>query len=93
MIYLVDQERLLSAFCVDSFELIEDALYNSPPSMNEYHLNNIIQDIDNDIYINKNNIQQTIQLDSYNIFIDYDFNTYIEQLNSNNYDENTQSLW
>jgi len=93
LIYLVDQEQLLMIFDVSSFDLLEDAIFNTPPSMSEYYLNDAIMNLDNTSYLNKNNIQQTIQLDSYNIFIDYDCNTYIEKLHSDVVDEYTESLW
>ncbi|MCK5294238.1 MAG: hypothetical protein KAJ49_06255 [Arcobacteraceae bacterium] len=90
MTYLVDNGRLLSTFNVNHFDLLHDAISCVAPSMCEYYLNDlIISSIDT--YLNKNNIEQSINIDLYNIHIDYDSNIYIESLNSD--DTQTESLW
>ena len=91
MIYLVDQNRLLSIFNVTKFDALQNAISTIAPSMCEYYLNDLINICESNIYLNKSNIQQIINLDSYNIYIDYDLQTYIESIKSD--DIQTESLW
>lgn len=91
MTYLVDQGRLLSNFSVTEFDSLQEVVLSIAPSMCEYYLNDLIQFCDSSVYLNKNNIQQTINVDSYSIYLDYDSQIYIESTNSD--DLETQSLW
>lgn len=62
------------------------------PSMCEYYLNDLTTLSEENSYLNRSNIQQTIYTDMYNIHLDYNFNIYIETLiNDNQYE--TESLW
>jgi hypothetical protein len=88
---LIEQNRLLSIFNINSFDKLQEAIYNLAPSMCEYYLNDLIL-VSTSEYLNKTNIQQTINLDIYDIHIDYNSQVYIES--TKNYDDTeTQSLW
>jgi len=91
LIYLVDKHKLLELFGVDDFNLLEDSISNTPPSMSEYYFNDIISYCEDSIYLNKSNIQDTIYIDNFNLYLDYDLNIYLESLKCDEYE--TQSLW
>ena len=91
MTYLVDKNILLATFNVPQFELLESAISSTPPSMCEYYLDDLITLSDSETYLNRNNIEQSINIDLYNIHLDYDTNIYIESLNND--DLQSESLW
>ena len=90
---MVDKNILLSTFNVNSFELLQDAISCVAPSMCEYYLNDMIVFSDSNIHLNRNNIEQSVNIDLYNIHIDYDSNTYIESLTNYSDEIQTESLW
>ena len=92
MIYLVETNRLLSLFNIDRFCDLESAIFSMAPSLCEYYLNDITADAQEDIYLNRSNIQNTIYTDLYNIYLDYDNNIYLEALANTDQFE-TESLW
>jgi hypothetical protein len=63
------------------------------PSMIEYYLNDLASSSDDNSYINKSNIQQTIFLDAYSLYIDYGDDIYLEMADTSNDEFETGSLW
>jgi hypothetical protein len=47
---------------------------------------------DDDFYFNKRDIEESISVGNYNLYIDYSKNIYLEEL-SKMIDDNTQSFW
>ena len=76
-------------FGVGNFDLLESAIENMAPSLVEYYLSSLAND--DDAYFNKRDIEETISIGDYNLYIDYTKNIYLE-LNSTT-EEITQSFW
>lgn len=62
------------------------------PSMVEYYLSNLASDTNESSYINKSNIQDSILLDEYSLYYDYNSDIYLEFIEKENSYE-TESLW
>ncbi len=91
MVISLDKNKLFSTFSVKDFYQLENSFDTLAPSMVEYYLSSLSSD--EEAYINRSNIQSSISLDDYTLYLDYDENTYLE-INSNSYDEYaTGSLW
>ena len=92
MIYLDNNKELFTLLNITSFDNIQGAINNIAPSLLEYHLEQLIDNIENNIILNKHNVQDTINLDKYTLYIDYSDNLYIEvQIIEDEYA--TASLW
>jgi len=92
LIYLDNNKELFTLLNITSFDNIQGAINNIAPSLLEYHLEQLIDNIENNIILNKHNIQDTINLDKYTLYIDYSDNLYIEvQIIEDEYA--TASLW
>ena len=93
MIVRLEKSQLYSTFAVESFEQLEFHIQNMAPSMVEYYLSDLASMCENgSTYINKSNIRQTLYIDEYSIFLDYDENIYLEFI-QNQSDYETSSLW
>lgn len=77
-------------FGVNDFKLLESALDTMAPSLVEYYLSSFIND--DELYFNKRDIEESISIGDYNLYIDYSKNIYLE-INEDTTDENTQSFW
>jgi hypothetical protein len=92
MTILLDKHNLYSTFNVDSFDELEISINNISPSMAEYYLNDLSSINTNSLHLNKTNIEKSLNLDSYSLYLDYSDNIYLEILNTQNeYESNT--LW
>jgi len=92
LIYLDNNKELFTLLNIISFDNIQGAINNIAPSLLEYHLEQLIGNIENNIIFNKHNVQDTINLDKYTLYIDYSDNLYIEvQIIEDEYA--TASLW
>lgn len=60
--------------------------------MVEYHLYDLSSTMNESVYINKSNIQQTIHLDQYSLYLDYENLIYLEFTEKED-TYNTESLW
>ena len=89
MIIQVNKDSLYNMFGVDNFNLLENALDNMAPSLVEYYLSSFTSD--DELYFNKRDIEESISIGDYNLYIDYTKNIYLE-LNSTT-EEITQSFW
>ncbi|MDD4329113.1 MAG: hypothetical protein PHD79_04100 [Aliarcobacter sp.] len=89
MITQVDKDSLFNTFGVKNFELLHSAIDNMAPSLVEYYLSSFTND--DELYFNKRDIEESISIGDYNLYIDYTKNIYLE-LNSTT-EEITQSFW
>ncbi|MFA6742012.1 MAG: hypothetical protein WCR78_11065 [Arcobacteraceae bacterium] len=89
MITQVDKDSLFNTFGVKNFELLHSAIDNMAPSLVEYYLSSFRSD--DELYFNKRDIEETISIGDYNLYIDYNKYIYLE-LNSTT-KESTQSFW
>lgn len=89
MITQVDKDSLFNIFGVKDFELLHGAIDNMAPSLVEYYLSSFRSD--DELYFNKRDIEETISIGDYNLYIDYTKNIYLEL----NYTtkESTESFW
>lgn len=89
MIIQVDKDSLFNTFGVKNFKLLHSAIDNMAPSLVEYYLSSFTND--DELYFNKRDIEESISIGDYNLYIDYTKNIYLE-LNSTT-EEITQSFW
>lgn len=93
MIIQLDTTSLFNIFRVSYFDELESQIQLIAPSMVEYHLNDLVDSSTNEsVYINKANIQQTISLDQYSLYLDYEDFIYLEFFEKDD-TYNTESLW
>lgn len=92
MVLILNKISLYSTFGVDCFESLDLSINSMAPSMVEYYLSDLASSNDN-VYLNKRNIQNSITVGEYSIYIDYDEEIYLEIEDSKNDDFETASLW
>ena len=76
MIIALDNNRLYSTFSVSDFSQLENSFNTIAPSMVEYYLSSLCSD--DETHINRSSIQNTIYLDDYTIYLDYEDKIYLE---------------
>ncbi len=92
MITLLDKLSLYNTFGVDNFNSIEEAVNTMAPSMVEYYLSDLSQ-YSEDIYLNKRDVENSLNIGDYSLYIDYNKNIYLE-LDSNQISTyETASFW
>ncbi|TLP35847.1 hypothetical protein [Arcobacter arenosus] len=92
MILLLNKISLFSTFGVDSFDSLDASINTMAPSMVEYYLSDLSSGND-DTYLNKRNIQNSINIGEYSIYLDYDDEIYLEIEDNQEDDYETASLW
>jgi len=92
LIYLDSYKELYTLFNISSFDKIHDAISSIAPSLLEYHLEQLLSNIETNAILNKHNIQDSINLDTYTLYMDYSDNLYIEQDLAED-DYSAASLW
>ncbi|MEA2051070.1 MAG: hypothetical protein U9O56_10135 [Campylobacterota bacterium] len=92
MIIQLEKNQLFNTFGVDCFSSLETIANSMAPSMVEYYLSDLSLSSDNNTYINRSNIQQTISLDEYSLYLDYSEDIYMEFIKKEDQYE-TDSLW
>jgi len=92
LIIALDKDLVYSTFNVEMFDQIAIATQTMAPSMIEYYLSDLASNSEESSYINKSEIQNTIYLDEYMLYIDYSDNIYLEFTEKNN-DYETETLW
>jgi len=92
LIIKLDKSLVYSTFNVDMFEQIEISIQTMAPSMIEYYLSDLASNSEESSYINKSDIQNTIYLDEYMLYVDYSDNIYLEFTEKND-DYETESFW
>lgn len=93
MIVQLDKNSLFSIFAVESFELLENSLSSLAPSMVEYYLSDLGSSSMDNIYLNKRNIQQSINVGEYSLYLDYNSDIFLEINVNENCEYETGSLW
>ncbi len=63
------------------------------PSMVEYYLKDLCEDNDDNIYLNKRDIEHTLEIGEYSLYIDYSDNIYLELENDFSNSQETASFW
>lgn len=93
MTLLLNKTSLFTTFGVDSFSSLDNMVNSMAPSMVEYYLSDLSNGND-DAYLNKRNIQDTINIGEYSLYLDYDDEVYLEIDDAiSNDDYETGSLW
>ncbi len=92
MIIKLEKELVYSTFSVDNFKSIEVKTESMAPSMIDYYLSDLASNSQESAYINKSDIQHTISLDEYSLYIDYSENIYLEFIEKQDSYE-TDTLW
>jgi len=92
LIIELDANLLFQTFKVSCFEQLEQEAQIIAPSMVEYYLDDLSSAVNESTYINKSNIQKTIYLDQYSVYLDYGDTIYLEIKEKEN-DYETESLW
>ncbi len=93
MILLLNKSLLYSTFGVDNFSSLEQIINSMAPSMVEYYLSDLSNN-NNDAYLNKRNIQDTINIGEYFLYLDYDDEVFLEINDAiSNKEFETNSLW
>ena len=92
MITILDKNSLYNTFGVDNFNLLEGAVTLMAPSMVEYYLKDLGEYSEN-IYLNKRDIENTVAIGDFNLYIDYSENIYLEIENDITNNQETASFW
>lgn len=91
MITLLNKNSLYTTFGVENFEALEGAINTMAPSMVEYYLSDLSA-YNEEFYLNKRNVEKTINIGEYSLYYDYDENIALE-VEINEELEETGSLW
>jgi hypothetical protein len=89
MITQVNKNSLFNMFGVKDFNLLEGVIDSMAPSLVEYYLSSLTDD--DDTYFNKRDIEESISIGDYNLYIDYSKNIYLELTST--FEDTTQSFW
>lgn len=92
MIVILDKNLVYSTFDVEMFDQIDVSIQTMAPSMIDYYLSDLASNSEESSYINKSDIQNTIYLNEYMLYLDYSDNIYLEFTEKNDEYE-TESLW
>ena len=92
MITLINKTSLFNTFNVDNFLSLEGSIDNMAPSTVEYHLFDLSNDSE-DIYLNKREIEHSVFVGDYSLYIDYDKNIYLEIDTEIMNNQQTGSFW
>lgn len=92
MVLLLNKTSLYNTFGVDGFNSLDNAINTMAPSMVEYYLSDLCSG-NEDIYLNKRNIQDSLNVGEFSLYIDYDDEVYLEIEDSIDTELETGSLW
>ncbi len=82
MIISLDKNSLYSTFSVENFQSLESAIDNMAPSLAEYYLSSFCDSNEDNIYLNKRDIEEKVSIGEYNLYLDYSQNIYLELISS-----------
>ncbi|AXH15055.1 hypothetical protein [Malaciobacter mytili] len=85
----ISKNILFNTFKVEDFTSLEEVINNMPPSVVEYYLDNLDQ-IEDNSYLNKRDIEHSLYFGNYSLYLDYSDNIYLE---IDIKDEETDSFW
>lgn len=91
MVLLLNKTSLYTTFGVNTFDSLDNAINSMAPSMVEYYLSDLSNG-NEDAYLNKRNIQNSLCIGEYSLYIDYDEEVYLE-IEDVVEDFETGSLW
>lgn len=91
MIYLDNNNKILTLFNSKEFCELNNVFNCLAPSMCEYHFRELIRELSNNVILNKTNIQDKIDIYDYTLYLDYNNDIYLEYISNNEYE--TESLW
>ncbi|RXJ82679.1 hypothetical protein [Arcobacter sp. F2176] len=91
MTLLLNKISLYSTFGVDDFNSLDKVINNMAPSMVEYYLSDLSDGFEN-VYLNKRNIQNSLIIGDFAIYLDYADEVYLE-IDDKKEDLETSSLW
>jgi hypothetical protein len=91
MILLLNKISLYTTFGVDNFDSLDEVINKMAPSMVEYYLSDLSNGIEN-IYLNRKNIQNSLNIGEFSIYLDYEEEVYLE-ISDEKEDLETSSLW
>jgi hypothetical protein len=86
---LLNKYNLFSIFNVENFDQLESSFDTIPPSITEYYLSSLDSIATLNNYLNKSNIQKSLFIDSYSLYLDYNDNIYLEIIKK---DDNKETL-
>lgn len=89
MITQINKESLYNSFGVENFNNLEGVIDSMAPSLVEYYLSSLCE-YNDDTYFNKREIENSILIGDYSLYIDYNKNIYLE---IDKQDDETQSFW
>lgn len=97
MITLLNKDSLFTTFGVEDFNSLGNSINNMAPSMVEYYLSDLcdysnINDCENGFYLNRRNIENSITIGEYSIYIDYNEDIFLE-IDTTEEEYETGSLW
>ncbi len=93
MTILIDKTSLYSIFSVDSFDELESSIDKLSPSMAEYYLSDIASLNNDNYHLNRANIQNSLLIDKYYLYLDYDDNVFLEITIDIDNDLETGTFW
>ncbi len=93
MTVLIDKTSLYSIFGVSCFNDLEKSIDSLSPSMTEYYLSDIASLNNDSFHLNKSNIQKSLILDNYYLYLDYNENVFLEITKDEDDEFETGSLW
>lgn len=92
MTLLLNKLSLYSTFGVEDFDTLDSAINSMAPSMVEYYLSDLSNG-NEDAYLNKRNIQNSLNIGDFSIYLDYEEDVYLEIMENKREDSETSSLW
>lgn len=92
MTILLNKNSLYNTFGVENFNSLENVVNGMAPSMVEYYLSDLSQ-YSEDTYLNKSQIEQSVYIGDYSLYIDYSDNVYLELDNELVNNNETGSFW
>jgi hypothetical protein len=92
MVLLLNKTSLYNTFGVDDFNSLDNAINTMAPSMVEYYLSDLSSG-NEDTYLNKRNIQDSLNVGDFSLYIDYDDEVYLEIEDSIEIELETGPLW
>ena len=92
MITLIDKVSLFNTFNIKDFLSLEGAVDQMAPSTVEYHLFDLSNNCE-DSYLNKREIEHSIFIGDFSLYLDYDKNIYLEIDSDLINNQQTGSFW
>ena len=89
MITQLNKETLYNTFDANDFSSLSTVIDSMAPSMVEYYLASLCEN--EEIYLNKRNIQESFSIGEYHLYRDYNEDIYLEF--NDDADDSTDSFW